>query len=313
MPVINGIDTSQLGPMMPVNNYPEEVAGRVVHVDADFLAYMASYEAVGENKSLKDMQHNCAIMIEKFRRQAGASSVFLHLTPGTSDKGTRYDLAIQKQYQANRKERDKPRYLHMMRQWMSDTYASTMHQLCEADDGMSSSQYAAIAEGKREQSIILSKDKDLNMVPGLHMDWDTGEITDTETDYGSIYLDDSLSTKKIKGYGQAFFWAQMLTGDTADNIAGLPFIMNPHMTKPKKIGPVLTYSLLSDIKSNKEAFAYVKQLYEWTGTLVGFKHWQTGENVPWQRVFVSEAQLLWMRRDKHNANCVLQWFKEINQ
>jgi len=311
MPVINGIDTSRLGPMAPPVLYPEEVPGRVAHIDADFLAYICSYERKDEEVDFKEMQSKCGNMVENFRRKAGASSVYLHLTPGSSDKGDRYNIAIQKEYQANRSD-DKPRYLHLVREWMSQHYAATMHQKCEADDGMSSEQYTAIAKDERDLSIIISKDKDLTMVPGLHMDWDSYDVYDTGTDFGEIRLDESTSTKKVKGYGHSFFWAQMLFGDTADNIQGLPMVYPPNLSKGKKVGPVLAYSLLTGCGTNKDAFEYVKSLYERTGSVLGFKHWQTGETVPWQRVFISEAQLLWMRRDKHNPNCVLQWFKEIN-
>lgn len=313
MPVINGIDTSRLGPMAPPELWPEEVPGRVAHIDADFLAYMTSYERKDEQVDFKDMQGKCQNMVENFRRKAGASSVHLHLTPGTSDKGDRYNIAIQKEYQANRDGKEKPRYLHLMREWMNNHYAATMHQKCEADDGMSSSQYEAIAKGERELSIIISKDKDLNMVPGLHLDWDSHDFIDTDTDFGQIYLDESTSTKKVKGYGHKFFWAQMLIGDTADNIQGLPMVYPPNLIKGKKVGPVLAFSLLTGCNSNKEAFGYVKSLYERTGAVLGFRHWQSGDIMSWQQVFISEAKLLWMRRDKHNPNCVLQWFKEINQ
>lgn len=308
--IVNGVDTSALTPHMPAQNFPETVKGRTVQIDADFLAYQVSYEREGEVTSLSDMQHNCSIAVEKFRRLAAAEFVHLHLTPGTSDKGSRYDVAIQKEYQGNRKDKPKPRYLHIMRDWMGKNFPATLHQFCEADDGMSSAQYKAIAEGNAKLSIIASKDKDLDMVPGLHLIWDTGEIVPTDV-FGKIWEDHSKSSMKLKGLGQKFFWAQMLMGDTADNIQGLPrgFFDNG---KSSLVGPAMTSMLLRDINSNKEAFQFVKGLYETTGQQKGYKHWKTGEDVPWQRVFVSEAQLLWMRKDTKNVNCVLNWFKEIN-
>lgn len=324
--ILNGIDLSALAPQMPARNFPAQVAGRTVHIDADFLAYQSSYEKTGEDKSLADMQHNCATAIETMRKLAAAQYVHLHLTPSSSNKGKRFDLAIQKEYQGNRQDKPKPRYLHMMREWMHQKYPATMHQFCEADDGMSSAQYAAGAKNDWYLSVICSKDKDLNMVPGLHLDWDTGDLVgttipdeangdlDTATtayQFGEIHLDDTKSTKKIKGYGHKFFWSQMFTGDTADNVQGLPVLCGPQLSKPKKVGPVIAYSLLCGIQSNREAFEYVKLQYERTGQEVGFTHWQTGEAVSWQRVFVSEAQLLWMRRNPHDENDVLQWFKQV--
>jgi DNA polymerase-1 len=314
--IVNGVDLDGMTPQMPEHNFPSVVPGRVVHIDADFLAYMVSYEKIDQIIELPDMQHNCKVAVEKMRLMAGAESVHLHLTPGTSDKGDRYNIAIQKEYQGNRKDKPKPAKLHIMRDYMGKAFPATLHINCEADDGMSSAQYAAIATRQAPLSIICSKDKDLNMVPGLHLDWDTGEITyptnaiGKPDSYGSIYLDDSKSSKKIKGFGQKFFWSQMLTGDTADNIQGIPKVCVDG--KWKATGPVMAEYLLINVNSNKEAFQGVKNLYEDYGRSIGFKHWATGENVPWQKVLISEMQLLWMRRDKHNPNCVLQWLKEIN-
>lgn len=314
--IVNGIDLSQLTPQVPQHVFPPEVKGRTVHIDADFLAYMVSYEKEGTIIELDDMQHNCKVAVEKIRKLAGAESAFLHLTPGTSDKGDRYNLAIQKEYQGNRADKPKPRKLHIMRDWMGKAFPATLHQNCEADDGMASAQYAAIAAGTPALSIICSKDKDLNMVPGLHVDWDSGEIEFSNDKigkpsmYGSIYLDHSKSSPKMKGFGQKFFWAQMLIGDTADNIQGLPYCCI-NVSKPKKVGPVMADVLLTNVDTNKDAFDLVKTLYEACGNTVGFKHWQTGENVPWQKVLISEMQLLWMRRDKTDPHCVLKWLKEV--
>lgn len=312
MEMFNGVDLSALTPQMPARVFPAEVSGRVVHIDADFLAYMVSYEKPNTQIELKDMQHNAQVAIEKMRRMAGAQGVMLHLTPSLSTKGGRIWQGIQREYQGNRKDKEKPEKLSVIRTWLASAFPAQSHLECEADDGMSSEQYAAIANGARDLSVICSKDKDLNMVPGLHMDWDTGEIVDSGTDFGEIHLVEQGSSKKLKGYGQKFFWAQMLMGDTADNVQGLPFLWTSTMSKPKKVGPAITYSLLCDINNSKEAFTYIKSLYEAAAQYAPFKHWQSGEEVPWQSVFLSEMKMLWMRREKHNENCVLTWLKEVN-
>lgn len=316
---VNGIDLDGLGAHKEHINIPDPVAGRVVHIDADFLAYQCSAERADgkDQKTFDDMKHNAGIAVNTLKLLAGATGLILHLTPKDSDKGGRYDLAIQKEYQGNRKDKVKPRYLHLMRDWLAASYPSIQHKDCEADDGMSSHQYDALTKGDFNLSIIASKDKDLRMVPGLQMDWDTAEIGTAEdvigrpNEYGSIYLDESKKTKKIKGLGQKFFWGQMLTGDTADNIQGLPKAW--YNGKFKSCGPVLAESMLIGINSNKEAFEFVKGLYEKYGQDIGYKHWRTGETVAWQKVFVSEAQLLWMRKVRGDHLDVVRWFKEINK
>lgn len=303
---------------MPPENFPETVPGRTVHIDADFLAYMVSYEKEGNVIQLDDMQHNCSVAVEKIRRMAAAQFVHLHLTPGTSTKGDRPALAIQREYQANRQGKPKPDKLHIMRDWMARNFTSTSNQFAEADDSMAAAQYAAIKAGSGHLSVICSKDKDLNMVAGLHLDWDTGRITKPENElghedtFGSIWLEEK-SAKKIKGIGTKFFWSQLLTGDTADNIQGLPLLFHADLSKPKKVGPVLANGFLIGVKSDKEAFNKIKAAYEKYGQELGFTHWKTGEAVSWQNVFISEMQLLWMRREPRNDKCVLNWLKEVTQ
>ncbi len=112
---VNGIDLDGLCHKTQSIDFPETVKGRVVQIDADFLAYQVSAEREGEEKSLSDMQHNCDIAIETLRLLSGAESVVLHLTPKDSNKGNRYDQAMLKEYQANRTGKEKQRFLHIIR------------------------------------------------------------------------------------------------------------------------------------------------------------------------------------------------------
>jgi hypothetical protein len=340
-----GIDLDGLAHDAEKIEFPPVVPGRTVHVDADFLAYQVSYEKETDPKSIEDMQHNAEIAVEALRGLSAAEHVHLHLTPSSSDKGGRFRIAMLKEYQANRKDKPKPRYLNLMRTWMANRYPGTLHERCEADDGMSSAQYAAIAAGKGHLSIIASKDKDLRMVPGLHLDWDNGNITES-TEFGQITLIDKASGKSIYGHGQKLFWAQLLTGDTADNISGLPAVSALVLNKLKptkailkaqaelandnlapkkrakalsviaerkaaKVGPVLAYDLIASLTDNRACFNAVKALFRLYGEETGYIHWSTGEVVPWGHALASEAKLLWMRRQAHNENCVLEWWRSF--
>lgn len=338
--------------------YPSLVPGRTLHVDADFVAYQISYEKKDDPKTLDEMQHNAEVIIDNMRKQAGAEHVHMHLTPASSNKGGRYVFAIQKPYQGNREDKEKPRFLHIMRQWLSERYPGTLHQFCEADDGLSSSQYAAIAAGRTDLSVIVSKDKDLRMVPGWHLDWDNGGMifVDPNEPFGWVELVEKKSalgqvTKKLNGYGQKWFWAQMLIGDTADNIQGLPMVTGAYMNsvsptapviaaqkilsdlddtptnfkrrqkaiktllerKPGKIGPATAILFLDLMHNNQQAFLLVRSLYEAYGEAIGFTHHQTGQPVDFAQVFLSEGRLLWMRREPTNPDCFLNFLKEISQ
>lgn len=308
-----GINTDKLKHTAPpeVHVLPT-VKGRTVHIDADFLAYQVSHD---DEKTFAEMQHNCDISVEKMRLMSGSQHVALHLTPKGSDKGGRYDIALLKEYQGNRKDKKKPKFLHVMREWMHKERGAVLHMHCEADDGMATAQYAAIADGKAGLSVIATKDKDLCMVPGLQLNWDTGELTNTDNDYGYTMLvvsDNKSKTKKIKGRGWKYFWAQMLTGDTADNIQGLPKVCDPAWCptgKYKAVGPVLANDILAPIFTNQEAFCVVRDLYKQYGEKVGFVNYRDGTHVRWQDAFLSEAKLLWMRREE-DENDVLKWMEK---
>jgi hypothetical protein len=347
MATINGIDLDGLAHDASSISIPNKVKGRTVHIDADFLAYQvtATKEDGSDEKTYEDMQHNAEVAVQTLLDLAGAEYVHLHITPATSNKGGRYDIALQKAYQGNRIDKPKPRYLGIMREWLAKRYQGTLHQFCEADDGMSSAQYKALSEGNANLSVIASKDKDLCMVPGLHLDWDTGEIINCDDPFGYVYMHETKSGKKLKGFGWKFFWAQMLTGDPADNIQGLPALPGRWMNllkptnetrkaqeilwgpnsnpaqkekakamldsrKPGSCGPATALLILDQLTNNRDAFNNIRGLYKEHGENVGFKHYDTGADLHWGHVFASEAKLLWMRREAHNENCVLNWLKE---
>lgn len=306
--IVNGIDLAGLAHEAPSLSVPAPVQGRCVHIDADFLAYQVSAERVGEEgmKSLDDMKHNGRVAISELKSLAGATKVHLHLTPSTSDKGKRGELALLKEYQATRKGKPKPQYLHIIRDWLAKEYPATQHQNCEADDGMSSAQYEAIAAGERHLSIIASKDKDLNMVPGLHLKWDTGEIIDAKP-YGELEVRIRPSGGKVlDGYGRKFFWAQMLMGDPADNTSGLPKVIRMQ-GKPVACGPITALEILSNCYTDGEAFETVRDLYKRYGEELGFTNWRDNSPVPWGKAFFSEAQLVWMRVKRANPLCVMDY------
>lgn len=308
-----GVDTSKLKHQEAEKHViAKQVPGRTVHIDADFLAYQVSYD---DEKTFAEMKSNCDTAVEKMRLMSGSEHVMLHLTPKGSDKGGRYDVALLKEYQANRKDKPKPKFLHHMREWMHKERDAKLYMHCEADDGMSMAQYAMIAAGTPELSVIATKDKDLCMVPGLQLNWDTGEMTNTDDPFGWLILHESESkskTKKIKGRGWKYFWAQMLTGDTADNIQGIPKVCDLRYCptgKYKACGPVLAYEILAPITTNQEAFRVVRDLYKEYGDKIGFVNYRDGTPVLYGHAFQSEAQLLWMRREEDKSDA-LKWMKE---
>jgi hypothetical protein len=274
--------------------YPPMVPGRVAHIDADFLAYMASYERKDEDIAFEDIIHRVNVMVKDKRMEAGAEFAVLHLTPNTSDKGGRYEVAIQKQYQGQRTSDDKPRHLEAARTYMGTLTGNVRGRPwdnAEADDGMAEAAWQAWRDETTDQVVIVTKDKDLRMCPGWHLNWDTGNLTKEDTLFGFMGIKETIKVHKVTGkqtkdkkpigFGTAFFWMQMLMGDT--------------------------YDLLVDATSDTLCLRIVMDAYK----LNEYTHYLTGEVASWQDVFWSNAQMLWMQRTPGDINDVKKWTKEF--
>lgn len=337
--IVNGIDLSGLAAQTGSLPARAVVPGRTVHVDGDFLAYHCSYEKQDEPKSPDEIFHNVEVELDKIKGAAGAQYSQIYLTPKESDKGGRFDIALLDGYQANRKDDPKPRFLHLTRDMMHRKLGAFLCVDHEADDGMSAAQWTSVRAGQRNLSVIATKDKDLRMVPGLHLDWSTGELHEA-TGFGKLQWEKD----KLKGYGTIWFWAQMLMGDDVDNIGGLPKLYAPVLNrinptapikkametlqrdpdnkkaqelmatrKPKGCGPVAAFDILSmGVKDDKTAFSVIRGLYQMHETLGdGYTNFRDGKKVMWQQAMISNMKLLWMRRTPNNPNDVIDWLQEV--
>lgn len=277
---------------------PAVVPARNLEIDADFLAYMV---AGSDDCSFPEMQTRTRKLIDKLVHSAGASSYTLHLTPKESTKGNRKQIALLSEYQGNRKGKEKPQLLHAVRSWMSLRLGAVRHLECEADDGIAMKLYR-----DPENSVICTKDKDLKMIPGKWLDWDTGELSETTDPFGWI----ELKHNKLDGRGWKFFFAQMLMGDPVDNIKGLPKYVSP-MGKLKNIGPKTTYDVLNGITDVADCYKQILRMYNqlYNAAPELFVNYRDGSPVSMPDVLMSNMKLLWMRRNL-DENDVLYWLQE---
>ena len=196
---------------------PEMVHGRVLVCDADVLSYKACDLEHSVSENIQELKE----MIDIWRKIAGAEFVELHLTLGT--KGGREEIARVKKYQGHRaKDPEKAERVRDLREWMAQ-YDTMRTMPCpqfeqEADDSMAQSMMALGDKG-----VLMTIDKDLNMVPGKRLSMATFDIYEQEDGYGKCRLvTREDGSKKLQGSGTSWFWHQLLMGDAADNIPGLP-------------------------------------------------------------------------------------------
>lgn len=297
---------------------PAHVPGRVVHVDADILAYIlsAKVDKVKQQATRRNMiKDGAAEYVKSIKFEAGADKVIMHTTPSASTKGGRFDQALLKVYQANRKDKVKPKELTWAREYLgksNNLWEGIPHMDQEADDGLAQALYNARKAGTPELCVITSSDKDLRMCPGLHMNWDDHTEIKEITEVGELWIEEKVSksgakSKKVKGNGFKWFCYQMLAGDTADNISGIPALTQemcleylgkaPKNGKPKKCGGIAAIEILNEFDTVEDLFKCILHIYSSYGNELGFEKF-TGEKITIREAFLSEAYLLWMRETK---------------
>lgn len=203
----------------------------------------------------------------------------------TGSGNFREKIATLKPYKGNRQQ-PKPFHYNNLRAYMIGVLGAILVEGMEADDAMAIEQtlyedayYSMVLSGKSEgcvQTIICSRDKDLKQVPGWHYTWECGKQPSwgpfLVQGFGEIYLDDK---RKLKGFGDKFFLAQCIMGDSIDNIGGIPGSKD-----------VAAYELLKDVSDYNDGVQVVKNAYqEYYGDKL------------WYEIFCENATLLWMCRE----------------
>ena len=233
-----------------------EIPGRTVLIDGDSFCYESS-TAVTIDSALRKL----ASKILEVKYLTSAEFARVHLTPEGCTKNDRGSLLGVKPYQGNRKGIEKPALLELIRTSAPSALEALenvviiSHYDIEADDALMIECYEYMAANR--DVVMVSPDKDLRIAPCPQHDIKTGGVIVLPKDdlYGWIELKSMSNSKKVVGHGQKFFWAQMLMGDTADNVRG---ILN---YKGKLCGATKTYKILKDVSNVHDAANLVIDAY----------------------------------------------------
>lgn len=137
-------------------------------------------------------------------------------------------------YKANRDKTHRPHWEPDIKDYLISRFDAQVVDGQEADDAMGINQWAHYSRG--QESVICTIDKDLNMIPGYHYNWEKEKV---------FQVDDEL--------GMRTFYEQVLKGDTTDNIPGV------HGLGEKKAS-----RLLEDAHTEKEMYDIVTKTIEET-------------------------------------------------
>lgn len=195
-------------------------------IDHDLVVFRCAASA--ENDGLNIAIHRVEALLDELLTKTGADSYRAFLSGKSNFRKTIYP-----EYKANRTA-PKPIHLEALREYaLEKQNAELAPDTLEADD--------ALGINQTDDTMIVSLDKDLLMVPGKHFSW--------EINGKGWSKPDKFFTQDVIG-GMRLFFEQCLKGDTADNIKGI-----------EKIGNKRAKALLADCVTEQEMFDTVRDAY----------------------------------------------------
>jgi 5'-3' exonuclease len=168
-------------------------------IDADHIPYIVCYNKIGEpEKTLEDAIKQANNYLQGLLNGANIDEFHLYFTIGTN-----FRYQIYPEYKANRIGKEKPPFFKEVRDYLINEYCGIYKANLEADDVLNIYKNKYIKE--QVNYIVISTDKDINNLFGLHYDIknNVAKLVDTE-------------------FAEQYFWGSVITGDTADNIKGVP-------------------------------------------------------------------------------------------
>lgn len=213
-----------------ITDYPEKPD--VLIVDPDGMEH--AFDKNGVELLKEQLPWNDAEALAKGRfmsilikSEAGGFEAFL-----SRGQTFRHKIASILRYKGTRDYRERPPNVARIKQFYADTFGAQWCEGYEADDAMAMEQWANWLEHAKVSdfdenfiknhcnTVICSRDKDLDTVPGWHFKWTTKKEADKKAALGEIEVEKPpyyvTLLESIRN-----FYKQMLIGDTSDNIKGL--------------------------------------------------------------------------------------------
>lgn len=163
-------------------------------LDLDYLFYVCCHNKEGyDTKTLDDVKSAVDHLMFRMLDDVQATNYIGYI----SGKGN-FRKDLNPLYKANRKKTDIP-FMKECREYVIERWKATFFDGVEADDLCNITKLAI------KDSILVSCDKDINMLEGISYNPQKRQLIDISKEEADYY-----------------FWTSMITGDTADNIKGIP-------------------------------------------------------------------------------------------
>ena len=193
-------------------------------VDADILVYRFGFASEGDPAEFALAR--LSEFLDNLQAMDGIDEVWGYLT---GSNNFRNEIAKTAPYKGNR-VMTKPYHYQLLREYMERAWGFEVIDNIEADDAIGIEAY----RNEPDETIIVSIDKDLNMIRGHHYNFVKEE---------RYYVTEEEAIRN--------FYLQILTGDKVDNIIGLD-----------GVGPVKSKKLLKDCNTELEMYEAVLKAYD---------------------------------------------------
>jgi hypothetical protein len=202
---------------------------------------------------LKYALHNVKTLIANILEECELDEYNLKVYLSPEESGSfRHRVATSAVYKGNRKDQHRPTYEKEIRGYIKANYDTYVAVDEEADDMLGKE---AIRLG--DKSILISLDKDLDMIPGKKFNWLHHVMYDVTPEQADRN-----------------FCVQVMSGDSTDNIPGLP-----------KIGPGRAKKALASVSGYEDMMREVANMYMAKSPVED-----------WYSYLVEQGQLIWIRR-----------------
>lgn len=192
----------------------------------------------------------------------------------TGNGNFREDVATYKKYKGNRDDQRRPLHYDAIQKYLVNQWGAVYTKGEEADD--------ALGQAQTYGTVLCSIDKDLKQIHGMHYDF----VKDIQ-----LEIDEVSST--------FLFFRQCLTGDTTDNIHGLPGVGDKTADKllraasPDKWWDVVVHEYRTRLQKKP-----LEDMCLIGNGMVEYPHWKTG--MPVRKTFGEYAEevahLVWIRK-----------------
>lgn len=265
-------------------------------IDADVLRYEIGFSGQykeGDELIIRPFEFVARLFDEKIQQICDA--VWANEPPRlylTGKGNFRDEIATLKPYKGTRKT-EKPFHFKNLTAYILSHYDVVVAEGMEADDLMCIDQTISLRKGLFD-TVICTRDKDLRQCPGMHFGWECGNQAGFPfskvdelgwvKEHRKVDKEGREYVSKLSGVGLKFFYAQLLMGDTVDNIPGLP-----------GCGPAKAYEGVATASSEEELHDKAYQLY----------YERYGEDA--KERMLEQGRLCWMVRELSEDGRPVMW------